>query len=346
MSGLKYLRFTEIGTPAKHAGVLKISEITDREHNRRLSEKPTAKKIDQLRSLESAEKSFKAVAGNHDFYEKFKNCLDKSGSKQGIGFACGLLRESAACLMCRFRARAHSLDMLSDRDYFSPSALLLTLADTRKEFDYGSLHEHNLRAFKQRILNIVDKFGSDIYAFGTFEAAPLNTSSWSPHWHLLIDGPGKEVLADACRNEFKDDEGRAFHRAIAKREQRDDPINFWHMLAYNTKSPFARRQWKWPITGVRRLEHDVFVDQFSCSDLILKSKSIRYSRDRLITLYWLLSEVQVADALSIEPKTLQNWRCKGTGPKYLKLNGHLVRYKPSVIKRWIANQGCGGRRHA
>jgi hypothetical protein len=284
MSGIKQKRFTEIEAPATHAGALKISQVLEKEHRRRLGKNPTAKKIDQLRSIESAERSFKAVAGNYDFYGKFDSCLKKSGSQQGIGFPCGLLRESATCLMCRFRARVHTFDMLSDRNYFSPATLFLTIADTSKAFDYGSLCEHNLRAFKQRVFNIIDKFGSDIYAFGTFEAAPLNASSWSPHWHILIDGPGKEAFSNACRNEFEFDPSVDFHKAGAEREHREDPLNFWHMLAYTTKSPFARRQWKPPLTGLRRLEHDMFVDQFSCSDLILKSKNIRYSKDRLITL--------------------------------------------------------------
>ena len=78
-----------------------------------------------------------------------------------------------------------------------------------------------------------------------------------------------------------------------------------------------------------------------------KQKHLEQGLDiQKITLYRLLSEVEVADVLNIEPKTLQNWRCNGTGPEYLKLNGHLVRYKPSVIKQWIANQGRGGKRHA
>jgi len=51
----------------------------------------------------------------------------------------------------------------------------------------------------------------------------------------------------------------------------------------------------------------------------------------------LLTEAQVADGLNISPRTLQQWRYKGGGPRYSKV-GSAVRYRPEDVAAWLAQQ--------
>jgi predicted DNA-binding transcriptional regulator AlpA len=51
----------------------------------------------------------------------------------------------------------------------------------------------------------------------------------------------------------------------------------------------------------------------------------------------LLTEAQVADGMSISPRTLQQWRYLGGGPRYLKI-GSAVRYRPEDVAAWLAQQ--------
>ncbi len=51
----------------------------------------------------------------------------------------------------------------------------------------------------------------------------------------------------------------------------------------------------------------------------------------------LWDEIHVGEVVRATPKTLQSWRCKGTGPPYVKLN-HLVRYRPSDVRRWLESK--------
>jgi hypothetical protein len=47
----------------------------------------------------------------------------------------------------------------------------------------------------------------------------------------------------------------------------------------------------------------------------------------------LLNEEQAASFLGVEVKTLQYWRWKGGGPKFIKLR-RLVRYSPDSLKEF------------
>lgn len=51
----------------------------------------------------------------------------------------------------------------------------------------------------------------------------------------------------------------------------------------------------------------------------------------------LFTEAQVADRLAVSPRTLQMWRYKGGGPRYLKI-GAAVRYRAADVDAWLANQ--------
>jgi len=44
-----------------------------------------------------------------------------------------------------------------------------------------------------------------------------------------------------------------------------------------------------------------------------------------------------ADFLRLSEQTLANWRWRGCGPPYLKING-AVRYDPEAVRTWAASQ--------
>ncbi|MFO7861005.1 MAG: helix-turn-helix domain-containing protein [Desulfosalsimonas sp.] len=46
---------------------------------------------------------------------------------------------------------------------------------------------------------------------------------------------------------------------------------------------------------------------------------------------------QVSNLLGIQPNTLEIWRHRGTGPKFIKM-GRLVRYKSNDLEAWIDSQ--------
>lgn len=50
----------------------------------------------------------------------------------------------------------------------------------------------------------------------------------------------------------------------------------------------------------------------------------------------LLSSKMAAQRMGISPGTLENWRCQGRGPAYIKLPGKTggVRYDPADIEAW------------
>jgi len=49
------------------------------------------------------------------------------------------------------------------------------------------------------------------------------------------------------------------------------------------------------------------------------------------------SAEQTAELLSLAKRTLDNWRCSGKGPDYVKI-GRKVFYKDSDIRRFINDQ--------
>lgn len=48
-----------------------------------------------------------------------------------------------------------------------------------------------------------------------------------------------------------------------------------------------------------------------------------------------LTERQIAARLGVSPRTLQAWRCSGSGPPFLKLNA-AVRYELAAVQAWLA----------
>lgn len=53
----------------------------------------------------------------------------------------------------------------------------------------------------------------------------------------------------------------------------------------------------------------------------------------------LASTEQLAEHLGVPVKTLELWRYKGTGPKYLRV-GKYVRYRWADVETWLAGQEC------
>jgi hypothetical protein len=43
-----------------------------------------------------------------------------------------------------------------------------------------------------------------------------------------------------------------------------------------------------------------------------------------------------AEFLGVAPGTLVNWRVKGCGPAFYKLNGHIVVYLPEDLEAYLA----------
>jgi len=53
-----------------------------------------------------------------------------------------------------------------------------------------------------------------------------------------------------------------------------------------------------------------------------------------------LTTAQAADFLQLSPKTLEGYRLKGGGPKYLRLGHRTVRYCKEDLRAWAQEQGC------
>jgi excisionase family DNA binding protein len=54
----------------------------------------------------------------------------------------------------------------------------------------------------------------------------------------------------------------------------------------------------------------------------------------------LLSGTEVADYLDIPARTIDGWRHRGTGPRYIRFGRH-VRYRLADVEAWIAANAHG-----
>ena len=50
----------------------------------------------------------------------------------------------------------------------------------------------------------------------------------------------------------------------------------------------------------------------------------------------LLTTDEVAEFLGVSPRTIEDWRRRGGGPRFIRLRGRAVRYRPSELARWLA----------
>lgn len=51
----------------------------------------------------------------------------------------------------------------------------------------------------------------------------------------------------------------------------------------------------------------------------------------------LLSETEVAEIYGFRLPTLRNWRATRVGPRFLKINGKMIRYRISDIEDYLAS---------
>ena len=55
----------------------------------------------------------------------------------------------------------------------------------------------------------------------------------------------------------------------------------------------------------------------------------------------LLTEKTAAGILCYSQRALQNWRVRGGGPDYIKVNGNSVRYQMRDLTKWIEDRKRG-----
>jgi hypothetical protein len=57
-------------------------------------------------------------------------------------------------------------------------------------------------------------------------------------------------------------------------------------------------------------------------------------------MFKLLTTAEAAPLIGVEPKTAENWRCLGFGPKFIRA-GRRVVYDPADIEVWKASRRVG-----
>ena len=53
----------------------------------------------------------------------------------------------------------------------------------------------------------------------------------------------------------------------------------------------------------------------------------------------LLTDAELAALLGASLQTVRNWRWRGEGPRFVKLGGRMVRYRPDDVRAFIDGQG-------
>ena len=56
---------------------------------------------------------------------------------------------------------------------------------------------------------------------------------------------------------------------------------------------------------------------------------------KLINQETLLTEKGAADFLDLTPRCLQAWRCRGGGPRFVKISSRCIRYRRSDLQKWV-----------
>ncbi len=52
----------------------------------------------------------------------------------------------------------------------------------------------------------------------------------------------------------------------------------------------------------------------------------------------LINEHDAARYIAHSVKTLQSWRCKGIGPKFVRISGRSIRYRYSDLNEWVESK--------
>lgn len=50
----------------------------------------------------------------------------------------------------------------------------------------------------------------------------------------------------------------------------------------------------------------------------------------------LLTSQQVADLLAVELRTVEDWRARGVGPRFVRVGRRMVRYRPADVESYVA----------
>lgn len=50
----------------------------------------------------------------------------------------------------------------------------------------------------------------------------------------------------------------------------------------------------------------------------------------------LLTQEQAGEMLCISPKTLEQWRYLGKGPRFIRMSSRAVRYSQETIEAWLS----------
>lgn len=54
----------------------------------------------------------------------------------------------------------------------------------------------------------------------------------------------------------------------------------------------------------------------------------------------LVPEMEAADLLGLSIRTLQNWRVRGGGPRFVRISARCIRYRIADIEEWISARTC------
>jgi len=235
---------------------------------------------DQLRGLSSSVRSMRAMLQNYPELSEFEPCINSTGSDHGIGFACGRLRESAACLKCRYFCRAQVLDWTVKREIFTSAAKLLTINDD--PVSLGALESYKFEPFKERIASVAKAFPTvrliGNLEFGLFQSRhsfSISTFQWLPHFHIVTDGHDADFFIEEIKRRL----GEHDRKVSVSQKNSGDPNR---AICYTFKSPYSKRAWKEVPTSKRRLELHTFFNRYSCSDLMILPTQYRVSQEHRV----------------------------------------------------------------
>ena len=54
----------------------------------------------------------------------------------------------------------------------------------------------------------------------------------------------------------------------------------------------------------------------------------------------LLTRAETAELLNLSVFTLARWAVNGTGPRFMRINSRVVRYRRSDVEAWVNAQEC------
>ncbi len=52
----------------------------------------------------------------------------------------------------------------------------------------------------------------------------------------------------------------------------------------------------------------------------------------------LLTQIEAAEVLSIQARTLESWRLRGIGPRFIRYTSRAVRYRLSDLSSWLKDR--------